>query len=101
MMMAYGYDAPQDLMEDFQWHVRDNKIKCQHCNATLDINQYWPDCGPDCRNYSDGEHLEARVDDPEFQFEPETADDINEDWFELVDEPETKMEQQELFGKEK
>jgi hypothetical protein len=68
----------------------------------LNINQYWPDCGPDCRNYTDGEYLEARVDDPEFQLPVEVANDINEDWFEIDEQvEETKMEQQELFGKEK
>ena len=78
MMATYGYDSPQDMMEDFQWHVRDNKIKCQHCHAEFDINQYWPDCGADCPNF-DG----ISVSDAAFQFgdDVEVADDINEDWF--------------------
>ena len=107
MMMTYGYDAPQDMMEDFMWHVRDNKIKCQKCNAEMDVNQYWPDCGADCVNFTDGDHLEAiDVSDVDFQH-PEKADDINEDWF-VVDSvedevditaQEAKIEQQKLFGK--
>lgn len=107
MMMTYGYDAPQDMMEDFMWHVRDNKIKCQKCNAEMDVNQYWPDCGADCVNFTDGDHLESiDVSDVDFQH-PESADDINEDWF-VVDSvedevditaQEAKAEQQKLFGK--
>jgi len=111
MMMVYGYDAPQDLMEDFQWHVRDNKIKCAQCNAVLDVNTHWPDCTADCNNFTDGEHLDQDVDDVKFQF-PETADDVNEDWFtvEAIDEEaditaqeakikEAEIEQQVLFDR--
>lgn len=109
MMMAYGYDAPQDMMEDFMWHVRDNKIKCQKCNAEMDINQYWPDCGAYCVNYTDGQQFEAiNVSDVDFQHPVEVADDISEDWFEVVEIDddkditaiEAKIEQQRLFGKE-
>lgn len=103
MMMTYGYDSPQDMMEDFEWHVRDNKIKCQHCQAEMDINQYWPDCGADCKNF-DG----IDITDAAFQFDDtvEVADDVSEDWFEVVDADkditaiEAKIEQQKLFGKE-
>tara|TARA_B100000925_G_scaffold291820_1_gene281613 strand:+ start:1985 stop:3106 length:1122 start_codon:yes stop_codon:yes gene_type:complete len=112
LMTIYGYDAPQDMMEDFAWEVRDNKIRCQHCKAVMDINQNWPDCGADCLNYTDGEHLDAQVD---FHFGDddaeviEVADDINEDWF-VVEEnaditrqeaklKEAEIEQQVLFDR--
>ena len=73
----------------------------------MDVNQYWPDCGADCVNFTDGDHLEAiDVSDVDFQH-PEKADDINEDWFvvESVEDEvditaqEAKIEQQKLFGK--
>ena len=101
MMNVYGYDTPQDMLEDFLWHVRDGKLQCQQCKAKMDINSYWPDCDVTCTNFTDGKELTEMGD-----FENtgddgvEVAPDVNSDWFEVADDDE-KMIQQELFGKEK
>ena len=35
-MAEYGYDAPQDFLEDLALHVRDGKLQCQLCEALWD-----------------------------------------------------------------
>lgn len=98
LMNAYGFDTPQDMMEDFQWHARDGKIRCQFCNASLDINQYWPDCKVTCQNHVEYDGI--REDD--IFIDGEVIEDDDDSWYDQDITAEEaairKLEQGSLFG---
>ena len=98
LMTVYGYDTPQDMMEDFCWQVRKHgeqyRIECQFCHATLDINQYWPDCKVTCKNHVEyGDfHFPVDVEDQEISEEELILKDSEneEDWY--IEDVDAKME---------